>query len=406
MTTYTEATTALDAATIRDANLALAASLGANVSGWDAKAPQRAMFEIEGQALEREQRIRVKLAQSGFITRAAEAGEDYFDEALTWFDLDNGFGGKGRIPAVATVWDLVVSCVAAAGPYTISMARGELVAQANDGTLFESIAQAPTTIEAGNSATIRFVAASAGTSGNQDLGAIAHLVIGRAGMSVTNPDPQVTHGRDKETAAQATARALGKWATIGAGWTRSSFDYLVPTIQPSITKWVVRDDNPYGTGSIGVVLATADGPSSPTENAAVLAGLTSDANKTLGTGEIRVVSASTLTVTVAGTLYGIGSNPTLLADAKAALRTLRAAYPIGGDEDGYLRREVIQAVLMGGAWPATAPLAVIDRNGDPANIVFPGFSGAKNLALSSPLADVLFGQFDDLDFDDSGLVLG
>jgi hypothetical protein len=405
LTTYLEATTARDAATIRTANLALAASLDVNVAGFDDTAPQRAIFECDARALAAEEGIRVKLAKAGFITKAAEAGEDFLDEALTWFDLDNGFGGKGRIPATKAVWDLKLTN-AAAVPYSFTMAAGELIAQANDGTLFESTPIANATILAGGTLLLRFTAMVAGTSGNQVVGNIVHLETGKPGLTVTNASTAVlvTAGRNVETAAEATRRALGKWATLGAGWTAASFDYLVPLFAPTVTRWFVRTDNPNGPGTIEVVMANAAGASSPSENTAVLAGLGSRDVMTLGTGGLTVVSATVKVINLVGTHYSDGTNPTLEADVTAAILTLQAGFPIGGDSDGLARTELITTVMMGGGFPVGAPLVIQSANGSPVSIVIPGFSGAKDITLSSPASNTTVAATEIISFQGAGLV--
>jgi hypothetical protein len=387
MTTYIEATTARTAATIRTANLALAASLGVNIAGFDDTAPQRAIFETDARALEAEEAIRVKLAQAGFLTKAALAGEDFFDEALTWFDLV-------RIPANKAVWTLKLTCEATAGPYSLTTATGEYVAQADDGTYFESTPIANATLAAGSTLLVRFTSTATGTSGNQTPGNITHLVVGRPGVTVTNASPATldTSARNRETTAAATLRALGRWGTLGAGWTRASFDYLVPTLASAVTRWKLDDANPYGPGSVALLAANAAGTLTVDDTALLVAGLGSASVKPLGSGLFVVAAPSILTVVVTGTLYGDGTNVTLLTDAKRALAFIAEACDIGGVGDTLtLDLAVVLGALMGGAYPA---------------FDVPGFLGATGLTLAAPAADIAFAANEVLIFDTTGLVLG
>ena len=397
-TTWAQATTARTAPVILAANLATAASNGVNVAGFDDTAPQRAIFEIDARALSAEEQLRVALAQSGFITTAHLAGDDFVDQALSWFDLDNGQGGKGRFPASRAVWTLRLTN-ASSGPYTLSTAQSEYVAQADDGTYFESAPLAAVQIPAGATVSARFVATAAGTSGNQNPGNVTHLAVGRPGLWVTNASPATldTAARDQETNAEAIARALGRWSTLGAGWTRASFDYLVPQAAPTLTRWLVLG-NTVGAGSIEVVLANAAGPSTAPENAAVLAYLGRPDVMTLGTGGLYASSATTKTVVVVGSIVGDGTNGALLANAKAALDILARGFPVGGDEDGLLPLDLLKAILMGGAWPAEKPLTITGPRGTVSSFVLPGFTGAKSLALSSPTANAAFALTDVLAF--------
>ncbi len=406
-TTYTDATTAQTKAEILADGLQHASDNGVNVAGFDDASPQRAMFELNARAIEAEQKIRVKLAQAGFLTTAALAGESFFDEALTWYDLDNGFGGKGRIPATQTIWAFKVTLTAGNPSITIGANTSELVAQANDGTLFTSFNVVPVTIGPGGTRLVQFNCNVLGTVGNQSAGNVVHLVVGHPGLSVSNAPGAfvILAARDKETTDDATLRAVAKWSTLGAGWTRASFDYLIPTLVPTITRWLTRDDNPNGPGTIEVVLANAAGASTSLENAAALAGLGAPGVMTLGTGGLYVVSATENTVTVTGAIAGDGTNPSLLANAKSALDIVRGKFPIGGDSDGLLRLDLLTAILMGGAWPASAPLKISGPSGTVASIVLPGFGGAKSVTLSAPATDPTFSLTDVMLFDYTGLVV-
>ena len=401
MTTWAEATTATPTATIRTTNLALAAALGVDVTGWDDLSPDRATFEIEARALNAEQQIRVLLAYSGFLETAALAGDSFFDQAMTWFD-------EVRIPALATVWNLRVACAASAGPYTIAGGSGALTASADDGTLFRSSNASSVVIPSGGTVDLQFTCTTPGVIGNQNPGNITHLVIGLPGIAVSNNSPAaiVTSGRAIETPQAATVRVKGKWGTLGAGWTATSFDYLIPRATPTVTRWLVDTANPGGPGKIKVVQGTTAGPSTAPENASTLAALTAPAVMSLGSGGLSVVSASALTVAVAGTLHGDGTNPNLLANAKSALDVLSSYFPIGGNSDGLITRSLLIAVIMGGAWPASAPLIITSPGGQVVTIVLPGFTGALGLTLATPAADVAFANQDLMTITYAGLVLG
>ena len=96
----------------------------------------------------------------------------------------------------------------------------------------------------------------------------------------------------------------------------------------------------------------------------------------------------------------------LLANAKSALDVLSSYFPIGGNSDGLITRSLLIAVIMGGAWPASAPLIITSPGGQVVTIVLPGFTGALGLTLATPAADVAFANQDLMTITYAGLVLG
>lgn len=392
MTTWADARTVQSSDDVRAALLAACVTQGCTVNGWSPDAPQRAMLEGNASALSFEQGIRAQLAGTASVDTLALLDPDWVDAIMTFFDLDNGTGGKGRILASSAVWDVPLQVSAFAAPITIDIMSGIQV-QSSNGTIFQSTPLGPVVLNSDSSfiGTVRFTARVPGTSGNVTAGQITKVISGPAGLSIYGSGTQVlvTAARDDETNAQFIKRGLGKWATKGAGWSRTSFDFLIPEFAPTVTDWRVRDDNPFGPGTIQVILRNAAGPSSPDENSAVLAGLTDSARQSLGIGGLRVVSASSNIVSVASTLFGDGTNASLLANAKSALDALARTLPIGGDVDGYLRGALLIEILMGGA-----------------NLTYglTGFRGAKN--LDPKPSDTIFAIDDVLVFDYSGLVLG
>ena len=57
-------------------------------------------------------------------------------------------------------------------------------------------------------------------------------------------------------------------------------------------------------------------------------------------------------------------------------------------------------------WPASAPLTITSPGGQVATIVLPGFTGALNLTLTTPAADVDFATVEVMTITYAGLVLG
>lgn len=379
--TFLQALTARDPETIRQQMLSDASTSGADPAGFDAMAVATALFSLDARAQSSAEALRVQLVNAGFAHLASESGPDWLDACL--------FGAyqEKRLPGTSAVWDWTVTCGASAGPYTIEPMSGELIALADDGTLFASANPTAVTIPSGGSAPLRFACRSAGIVGNQISGAVTRFVARKPGLRITNVGGTlVTAGTDPESDALYLARCFGKWGALGAGWTAAAFDYLIPLFAPTVTRHYVRDDNPFGPGTTGLWLANAAGPSTTDEVSAVQTGLDARDRHPLGSSTLKVIAAPAHTVAITGTLWSDGTNATLLGSATAALAALASKFPLGG----MLPQELVEGVLLGGAFSEYGLL---------------GFSGAVDVDLTAPAADVIMLPAEVLQFDVSGLVV-
>lgn len=393
MTTWLEARTKKTIPEERDALLASCVAEGCTVSGWPDTAPQRAIVEGSASALAYETGLRADLASTASPATAKAAGGTWVDAAVSWFDLDDGSGGKGRIPASKATWDIPLAVTPAAAPLTINN-TSTIQLQAADGTIFEAVQSSALLINAASSykGTARFAARKPGTTGNVAPGQIVKVLAAPAGLSINLVGTQVlvTSARDAETDDAYITRGLGRWGTLGAGWTDTSFDYLIPSFAPTVTGWRVRSDNPIGPGTVQIIMRNAAGPSTPTENAAVLAGLGSPKVFPKGSGGLSVISATPITVAPVGVISSNGTNPTLLLSALAGLATLGQNLPIGGDQNSLLPLEIVRLTLIGAGFEAY-------------NV--PGFAGATNVMLTAPLGDFVLHAAEIVVFDTSGLAV-
>lgn len=388
--TWAEATTSKSAAEVRGDLLAACVEQGCTVSGWPSVAPQRALVEGNASALAYETELRAALAKLASPPTAEDAGDTWVDAGVSWYDLDNGVGGKGRIPASVAVWNVPLVVAAAAAPLVID-ASSAIQAQADDGTIFVSAPSNLLILNATTSyrAVVRFVARKPGTTGNVIAGQITRIISGPAGLSVDDAESQVlvTAARDQETSAEYIRRGLGRWGTLGAGWTLPSFDYLIPKFAPTVTRWTVRDDNPLGPGTIKVTVANAAGTATAGEISAVKAGLDAHNVRSLGSGKLVVVGATPHPLTLAAALDTDGSNPTVLAQAGAALLALARAFPLG---IATLTVDVVRAVLMGA--PVETITIPVGSGSQILELNLPGFSSVERIASLSLGADVMIGD--------------
>lgn len=377
--TYVESTTVDSIATIEARSLTSLSAAGCDTAGLSALSAERGLVALAAASEAKAQEIRAIIARSVSID----------DIDGPWLDVVcKGRYEEDRIAATKTVGRPTVT--ASTGGGTQVLVAGQLRADAGGGLFFTNVQGA--TIAAGASANIDFACDTAGSVGNVANGAIAGFQRAPAGLTIINaPGWRTFTGRDAETNSAYRARSKAKWSSLATGWTRRTFDYLIPTLATSITKWLVRDDNPNGPGTVEIIAASGSSPASSPELAALLAALGAPGVKRLGSGALTAIGATTLTITVTGTLYGDGTNANLLAKAKQALDDLALVFPMGDLTGLALDTSLVAGVIYGGAYPAYGLI---------------GFPGASGLTLTLPAADVALAVGDNISFAHSALVLG
>ncbi len=375
--TYADASTPIDQPTIRGKLLDGLANppaplQPAPVAGWSARAPQRIIVEGESQFLAHESSIRAAIAQTISPQTAALAGPDWVQACIGWFDED-------FIPALPAVWSVPFQCAPGSAPVTVDNAS-TIQIQSTDGVIFVCTQASAVVFNSAGSyqGTLQFTARTAGVSGNVAGANIlaGKVLTGPAGLSIGPGSPSLfTAGRDIETPAQAITRCLGKWSRLGAGWTLQAYDYLIPTASPNVTRWRVLDDNHFGPGTIGVILADAAGPATSPEVTAVATFLGSRPVRALGSGAVTVVAATPDALTVNVTVKGDGSNANLAANIASAGAAFAAAFPIG---QATLDNVLFEGIVLGGSYKS---ISIVGDAGATLVIspVLPGFTGALSI---------------------------
>lgn len=335
VTSFADAITARTASVIEAGLLADLTAAGVDVAGFGDFSMQRMLTVLQSRAQAALESLRVQLVYAGCATTAYMAGDDWVDVCLS------GFFFEDRIQASKT--QIGINVTAPAGSPLSANAR-QWVAQADDNTLFDNLDDVR--IPAGGTKSVVFQARTAGIVGNSPPGLISHLVVGPPGVTVTNPAGSlVLAGRDQETSADYLIRCIGKWGTLGRGGNALAYYYYVPQASPTITRILIRDDNPFGPGTIGLCLANAAGPATQTEVDAVAALL--QPIKPLGSGRLKVFGATPRTVAVGVQLVTDGTNGAAVANAIAVLNGLSATYPIASNSGNVsLFRDKLIQVLM------------------------------------------------------------
>ena len=342
------------------------------LAGWSTNAPQRLLVDGVSARIAEQSALRAQLARSVDPRELLDLDDDWTDAFLARFGDE-----AARIPALAAVWDVPITCLAAVAPITLGP-TSSLVVQAGGGAVFELAQPAEVTLSAGSSyaGTVRMRARAVGSGGNA-FAAPRIIVTGPAGLTIGSP-VLYTAGREAESNAAAITRALARWARLGAGWTLQAFDSLVPEAAPSITRWRARDDAPRGEGTVLVVLANASGAATSTKVGLVQDHLGSRAVKPLGSGRFIAEATAVDALAIALTIESDGTNATLAADAQAAVLALCDAFPLGRAtlDDGLVR-----AVAIGGGFKSIS----VDTGDGQAVITpsLPGFAGAKSIVSCS-----------------------
>lgn len=339
----------------------LAQFSGSTLAGWPDGAPQRDLVKGEAMALQWEmlQRAAVAYASSpgrvlqlaAFLvsqgysaTDAADIQSSWVDVLLEVFQLPDGNGAVGRIPATFAQWSVpLVSSLSPQAPFTVDP-TSTIVLQAADGTIFQAAQSSPLTANAGNSYRIAptFRARVAGTSGNVIGGTIAKILSAPNGIAIdaTRPQVETVVARDQEGDADALARAEARWGTLSGVLTAAGWQYVLLTGVPSLTRVFVDDGNPLGPGSVALALVDGAGAATAAEVAAAQA--IASGLRIAGMGPVGVAAATQLTVPVSATLKTTGANPALAA-AQAASALAQLGPKVTGD---FLYLDAVIQALM------------------------------------------------------------
>jgi hypothetical protein len=332
---------------------------GASVEGFSPYSVNRAMPTLAARAMAYEQGLRVDIVEAGFLDDVDEKDPDWIDRHVL------GFFRVARLRATKAVHSFRLLNTTTGGPYTI--APRALEASTNDGIKFRNINTTQLTLAAGNTATLNldFEAVEVGITGNISPGDITKLTTPIPGVDIVNlPGTLIKAALDTETNRQYVERALARWGTLAAGGHATALRYNVQQAAPTITRVGIRDDNPFGPGSVGVYLANASGPATTDEIADLIAPLTPI--EPLGSGEYRYLAANENNVIIQAVLDLDGTNVAAATNAAQALQKLAAQWPMA---TGTLDIALIYGVLRGGAYKKYG---------------LTGFGGVESVQLVSP----------------------
>ena len=364
MITLAEALSSKTAAELLPEILADLEAEGASVNGFSPYSVNRAMPALAARARAYEQVTRATVIENGFLDRVD-------DKDPAWIDVDvEGFFQVTRLRATKALHSFRLINTTSGGPYEIEPKT--LEASTSDGIKFRNANTTRKTLAAGNTSTldIEFEASEAGISGNVAPGDIVKLTTPIPGVDIVNlPGSLIRAALDTETNRQYVERALSRWGTLAAGGHDEAIKFNAKKAVPTITRIGVRNDNPFGPGSVGVYLANAPGAATPQEVAAVAAALAP--LEPLGSGEYRYLAATEVNVALNALLELDGTNTSAPTNAAQAFQKIAAQWPMG---TGKLDLALIYGVLRGGAYEEFG---------------LNGFGGVKGVILNAPTAATL-----------------
>ncbi|RTL09258.1 MAG: hypothetical protein EKK62_03195 [Acidimicrobiia bacterium] len=335
------------------------------IEGLQEESLLRALPEVFSRLVFALEADRVNLTYAGF-----PSGWVQLTSAPAWGELGaEDFFQVIRDPALPTLGKMRITASTGASSSTIQ--PGDLVVRYGAGSAqklyvnTEGFAPVP-----GSYVDVAMTAQEAGAAGNIGNGATLYLVTAYPGLSVTNPAITGTQswitrrGKDAETLVSLKQRCDEKWADLSLEVSSQRFARIIRDAFEAagetnpITRIYVDDTNPDGPGSVWVYMAR-EGSTATAEDVALVDAYVVPRWRT-GGGPFKSYAASTLTITVSGTIKGPANSDSALEQASAALQALAPTYAIG---EAVVYLEQIRTALM------------------------TGVSGAVNVVLSAPIAD-------------------
>lgn len=284
-----------------------------------------------------------QIARGGYLSTAEGPWLDLLAEEFFALERKRATFARGRVR---------LSAAPGFGPYTL--APGDLWVGTPEGLLYQSVTGG--VLPAGGQLDVEVQAESPGSRYNVPAGAISILHTPLPGVSVTNPaDWLLEAGRDEETDEELRARCRARWAELGGGATRHTYEFWALTAHPAVTKVRVLDDHPRGQGTVDVVVWGEGGL-----GADVVAQVDAYIQERRPlTANVLVYAATPRVVSVVATIaVRAGYLSAAQSQVAGELATLQREMPIGGT---LYRSRLIEALF---ARPHVVNVALATPNAD------------------------------------------
>lgn len=390
--------------------LAIATALGLSVTSWEPLDPSRTIYQGQSQIVSMYADVVNFIAQGGYASYAAQMVDGKGNPITTWMDL--------LTPNNYNTVRFLASFAAGPVPYTNSKATSypyspnnplHFQYPASGGATYSTVGTG--SIGASTSGTVTVVADAgfSGSSGNAATGTLLQLVTPLSGVTI-GALTQPLVGAPLESNQALFLRSVNMLGTLSVQLTQvqqgatpvppnpsapaTAYDYVATSIPTQsngtssltwpyyVTSKITKSQTVGNTsnGQVNVYLANASG--APTAGDVAVANA---AIQALAVGQCitcTVQAASTVTVTIAYTIYYRRSSGYTAAQAQTAILTALtnyfSAFPIGGittTASGIMPFSEIEDVIYD-ALPGAVDLS-LTVNGGTANVII----GNGNVAL-------------------------
>jgi Baseplate J-like protein len=303
--------------------LGVANAISLPVTSWQAGDPTRAQFQVEAETLATLEEVAAGYISSGFLDYAH--GDWLKFGAKQTFNVD--------VPGATYATTDVVLTNGGGGLYN-GIAAGDLTFKSSvSGKTYRNTTGGNLASGPGTTLTVTVVADEAGSASSAGAGEITTLVTSLLGVTCTNALSAI--GIDEQDESVTIAQCRAKLGSLSPNGPSDAYAFVAREPTYSLTSGVTRV-RVYGdstTGAVTVYLAGPSGGVSSTDRALVQTAILKYATPLCITPT--VLAATNVVVPVTYTLYIYKScNKTaaqVAADILAALQTLVATRPIGGD---------------------------------------------------------------------------
>jgi len=317
-------------------------SLGFNTTSWQSGSVQRTFCQMFA---------RVYADWTTYVDYIARFAfnETSSDGALTEFS-DSHYDNQ-RVVTVKTAGTYTLTGGAVGPPHVVAI--GSLVVANAAGLTFRNTTGG--TVPASGTVVVIVEAETAGAAGNVANNTLDVIQTPLAGVTGNNPPIApaatwiTTQGLDAEADATLQARNTSKWSTLSYASPAEAYVNWALTADTDISRALVDDTNPRGSGTLDVYIARNNGAAIGADVTTVQAYI--DDRRPV-TADPEVIAASAAVQAFTATIYVTAAlnNATKQAEIETALATYINGLPIGGTvlpggTQGYmLHTELTQAI--------------------------------------------------------------
>lgn len=327
---------------IYETGLRVANAIGLPVSSWQAGDPTRSQFHLNAEILATVEAIASGFVSSGFLDYATGLWRDILAEQV--------FGVV--VPAASSATTDVTLTNAGGGVYDLE--PGDLTFRnATSGKTYRNTTGG--LLEAGATLDVTVIADEAGSDSSAGAGEIDQLVTSLLGVTCSNAEAAIgTDAQDWEVTKQQCRDKVDTLSIVGGA--KGSYSYVARNSDLTGTRGVtrVRVFSDSDVGDVLVYLAGPSGAVSSADRALVETAILTYATPLCVTPTILATTNVPVAITYEVWVYTSAnkSGPEVEAAILAALQTLFATRPIGGDiippaTTGALYKSMIESTIRG-----------------------------------------------------------